>query len=94
MLTDILDRPIQKGDTVLVKGYGSCMNDTIAVVDKVAKVNIYVYVADYWAEMRHKRWPDRYGKPERKRMARRPSECIVINEQVAYNQATYPELYL
>ena len=94
MLQDILGRPIQKGDTVLVKGYGSPCNDTIAIVDKVAKVNVYVYVPDRWASYYNKRYPKNEQRPESKRMARRPSECIIINEQIAYNNDTWPELQI
>ena len=85
-MIDMLKRPIKKGDTVLVKGYGSCTADTIATVKKVAKVNIYVDVKNPWAK-----WN---GYSEIKRMARCPSECIVVNEQLAYNKSEYPELYI
>ena len=94
MLLDMLNRPIVKGDTVIVRGYGSTTY-VQAIVDKVAKVNIYVRLRAVWWEWdattnKHRRMTE----PEGKRMPRRPNEVIVINEQIAHNKATWPELQI
>ena len=95
MLQDLLGRPIKKGDTVLVKSYGSCINDQIAIVDKVAPKNIYVYVHAYrWERVSHNQWKRVIDTVSTTRMPRNPKECLVINEQIAYNKEIYPEYFL
>lgn len=90
----MLNRPLAKGDVVLVKGYYST-NYVQAIVDKVAKVNIYVKLGfmewDYDpATGQHTKHFNREGN----RMPRRPDEVIVVNEQIAHNKATWPELQI
>lgn len=85
MVQDILKRPVKVGDTILVKGYYSALLDTITTVTKVNKdtISIEVKAWDY-AKQQY------YLKP----MKRDSNSFIVINEQLEYNRATYPEHYI
>ena len=90
MLLDRLKRPIAIGDIVLTKPYGGCSMNTQFVVVKLYKDRVGVELP-----LRHAEWRTRYTKvPNAKILKRLPSECIVINEQLAHNQATWPENYL
>ena len=95
MLTDRLKRPIKVGDTVITQYYSS---PTFGIITKVVKVNKSKVVI----ELPHKIYCRRYtadGKweyttREVPTLARYPSQMIVVNEQLAYNQANFPEVYL
>lgn len=94
MLTDILGRPIKKGDRILTTGYGTPTMNTVTTVDKVAKVNIYTYISRpdwYYDEQRHC-WVRLPNKP--KRISRRPDQVVVITDQYAINHEQYPECYI
>jgi hypothetical protein len=95
MLVDRLGKPIQVGDTVVTKPYGS---PGFYLTTKVLKVNrSRVVVAS-----NHRIWRKLY-KPngswewyviEQTTLSRYPSDMIVVTEQLAYNKSTYPELLL
>ena len=88
MLLDRLKRPIAIGDTVLTKSYGGCSMNTQFVVVKLYKDTIGVELPQ-----RHVDYRTKYTKVSNaKIISRYPSECVVINEQLAYNVATWPEL--
>ena len=90
MLLDRLKRPIAVGDTVLTKPYGGCNMNTQFVVVKLYKDHVGVELP-----LPHAEWRAKYTKvPNAKILKRFPSECVVINEQLAHNQATWPENYL
>ena len=87
-LLDMLQRPINVGDQVLVKGYNS--TDYILVtVQSTAKVNIYVTVSAYdFTRDSAGHWT---RNKKQRRLARHPSQVIVVNEQLAHNRAHWPE---
>jgi hypothetical protein len=95
MLVDRLGRPIQVGDTVVTKPYGS---SGFYLTTKVLKVNRTRIVV----ESNHKVWKKHYKTAisydwkhtAQTRLYRYPREIIVVTEQLAYNKATYPELLL
>lgn len=90
MHLDRLKRPIAIGDTVLTKPYGSCSMNTQFTVVKLYKEHIGVELQQQYAE-----WHAKYTKVSNTKILKRyPFECVVINEQLAYNQATWPENYL
>ena len=90
MHLDRLKRPIAIGDTILTKPYGGCSMDTQFTVVKLYKEHIDVELPQQHAEYRQQ-----YTKgANAKILTRYPSECVVINEQLAYNTATWPENYL
>ncbi len=91
---DALGRKFQLGDTILVKGYGSTTMSTITTVDSITKTRIRCAISASWyawdAEAGRYVRRTEQGKP----MYRHPKECVIINEQLAYNHAEYPELYV
>lgn len=90
MLLDLLKRPIKVGDTILTKGYGQCAIREQFTVVKLYKEHVGVELSD-----KALAWRTRYTKVSNAKILRRlPYECIVVNEQLAYNQATWPEQYL
>ena len=90
MLLDLLRRPIAVGDTVLTKPYGGCNMNTQFVVVKLYKDRVGVELS-----LRHAEWRTKFTKvPNAKILKRLPYECVVINEQLAHNQSTWPENYL
>lgn len=96
---DALKRPCKVGDTVLTKGYGSCNMDQIATIVKMTPKFVFIDIsATYYKRIEDStsRWGYRYERVmgETKRMKRDSSSFLVINEQLAYNHETYPELYL
>jgi hypothetical protein len=95
MLVDRLGRPINVGDTVVTKPFGS---PGFYLTTKVLKVNrSRVIVASY-----HRIWKRKYNPDgswdwditEQTTLTRYPREMIVVTEQLAYNKSTYPELLL
>ena len=95
MLVDRLGRPIQVGDTVVTKPYGS---SGFYLTTKVLKVNRTRIVV----ESNHKIWK-KLHRPngswdwiifKKDTLARYPREMIVVTEQLAHNKSTYPELLL
>lgn len=90
MRLDMLKRPIAVGDTILTKGYGQCAIREQFTVVKPYKEHVGVELSD-----KALAWRNRNTKvPNAKILRRFPFECIVINEQLAYNTATWPENYL
>lgn len=90
MHLDMLKRPIAVGDTILTKGYGQCAIREQFTVVKLYKEHVGVELSD-----KALAWRIRNTKvPNTRILKRLPCECIVINEQLAYNQATWPENYL
>ena len=92
MLRDMLGRPIAVGDTVLAKSYGATYLSQFTIT-KVARVNVYMTMPThtYHRDQVTGHWTaDRTPKA----MPRRPSEVIVINEQLAHNREAYPEFYV
>lgn len=90
MHLDRLKRPIAIGDTILTKPYGGCSMNTQFTVVKLYKDQVGVELPQRYADYRQQ-----YTKVSNAKILKRyPSECIVINEQLAYNTATWPENYL
>ena len=90
MHLDRLKRPIAIGDTVLTKPYGGCNMNTQFTVVKLYKEYIGVELPTRHADYRSK-----FTKASNAKILKRyPYECVVINEQLAHNQATWPENYL
>ena len=90
MHLDRLKRPIAIGDTVLTKPYGGCSMNTQFTVVKLYKDQVGVELPQ-----RHIDYRTKYTKVSNVKILKRyPSECVVINEQLAYNTATWPENYL
>ena len=95
MLVDRLGRPIQVGDTVVTKPYGS---SGFYLTTKVLKINRSRVVV----ESNHKVWRKNYktdnnyewNRITQTQLYRYPREIIVVTEQLAYNKSTYPELFL
>ena len=86
----MLKRPIAVGDTILTKGYGQCAIREQFTVVKLYKKHVGVELSE-----RALAWRNRYTKvPNAKILKRFPNECVVINEQLAHNQAAWPENYL
>lgn len=91
MLLDMLNRPIAVGDTVLVKDYCST-SYVMATIDKIARVNVYVTFSNKYQWIWNAETQRYASYKGDKRMARNPTEVIVVNEQLAYNKNTWPEL--
>ena len=90
MHLDMLKRPIAVGDTILTKGYGQCAIREQFTVVKLYKEHVGVELSD-----KALAWRTRNTKvPNARTLKRFPYECIVVNEQLAYNQSTWPEQYL
>ena len=90
MHLDRLKRPIAIGDIVLTKSYGGCSIDTQFTVVKLYKEHVGVELPQHAIDYRTK-----YTKVSNAKILKRyPSECVVINEQLAHNTATWPENYL
>ena len=90
MHLDMLKRPIAVGDTILTKGYGQCAIREQFTVVKLYKEHVGVVLSD-----KALAWRIRNTKVPNARILRRfPYECIVVNEQLAYNKSTWPEQYL
>jgi hypothetical protein len=95
MLVDRLGRPIQVGDTVVTKPYGS---SGFYLTTKVLKVNRTRIVV----ESNHKVWKKHYKTDsnyewrhlKQTTLSRYPREMIIVTEQLAHNKSTYPELLL
>lgn len=84
-MIDILGHPIRKGDTVLTNGYWTTQLE-LQVVEKVTKKAVYVSVlATMWDSTQKRR------TTEPKSMRRKPSQVVVVNQQIKYNTKTYPE---
>ena len=90
MHLDMLKRPIAVGDTILTKGYGQCAIREQFTVVKLYKEHVGVELSD-----KALAWRTRNTKMANAKILKRlPSECLVINEQLAHNTATWPENYL
>ena len=95
MFVDRLGRPINVGDTVVTKPYG---NPGFYLTTKVLKLNR----TRVTVESKHTVWRKHYTtdttydwkRTVHTQLYRYPSEMFVVNEQLAYNKATYPELLL
>lgn len=87
---DILKRPAKVGDRVLTKGYYSTALDTIATIKKVNKSTISLELAASWYDYHNQKWVTQELKP----MKRDSSSFVIINEQLSYNHAEYPEQYI
>ena len=87
MHLDMLKRPIAVGDTILTKGYGQCAIREQFVVVKLYKEHIGVELSERDLARRNRNTK----VPNAKILKRYPFECIVINEQLAYNAATWLE---
>lgn len=90
MHLDMLKRPIAVGDTILTKGYGQCAIREQFTVVKLYKEHVGVELSD-----KALAWRTRNTKSSNAKILKRfPYECVVINEQLAHNRATWPENYL
>ena len=90
MPLDKLKRPISVGDTVLTQGYGTTNMRAICPVLKVLKDHVIVELPQRDTQRRSYN----YKGPHPELMKRSAYECIVINEQLTHNRATWPENYL
>ena len=96
MITDILGRIPQVGDTILTKGYGSSEMSQQATVLKVNDKTIGVEVyRTRWKLDSSGKWV-RYKDTSRppKKLRRANQDFIIINEQLTYNMQQWPELYV
>lgn len=91
MLTDLLKRPIQVGDTVLTNYHLTAAFGEISTVRKVTSKAVYVEVENREWGNTPTGWRPLGGT---KLIRRRPDQVLVINEQLAYNKQNYPEAYL
>ena len=96
MIIDILGRPAKIGDTILTKGYCTATLDHITVIDKITKTGIKckVDISSYKFDLTFKKWIKVISKKNYKTMLRKPDSFIIINEQLVYNKAVWPELYI
>lgn len=90
MHIDILGHPIKEGMTVLTNNYYSPTMGTITVVEKVTPKAIIVSINGTWHKWDHvnRRYETFKGV---KRMRKRPSQIIVIEQQLNHNRENYPE---
>lgn len=90
-MIDVLGHPITPGAQVLTGAYGSGGMDKVSTVISVAKKTLVVEV--HKRSWRYndvtKQW-DCTSEPQG-RVRRRPHQVVVIDKQLAYNQAEYPE---
>ena len=98
-MQDILGRPAKVGDTVLTKGYYSATLNTISTIKRVNKKSVTIEVtAHTWSKIPDSSHPNGYRwgyvKTNDKPMKRDSDSFIIINEQLAYNKATWPEYYI
>ena len=87
---DILKRPAKVGDHVLTKGYYSAALDTVATIKKVNKTTVTLELSASWYDYHNQKWVTQ----EFKSMKRDHQSFLIINEQLAYNHAEFPELYI
>jgi hypothetical protein len=95
MLVDLLGRPINVGDTVITKPYGS---PGFYLTTKVLKLNRSRVVVTsnhrIWRKLHKPNGSWDWNITEQTTLSRYPREMIVVTEQLAYNKSTYPELLL
>ena len=91
---DALGRPIAIGDTVLTKGYSSTSFNCITTVETITAKNIRVSMKASYYKYNSTLGKYEHITQEGKRMYRHPLDCVVINEQLTYNHAAYPESYI
>jgi hypothetical protein len=98
IVLDALKRPAAVGDTVLATGYGSPIMSTIATIVQIRKNVVMIELPirrGRRVEDAAAQWGYRYEYyTENKRMRRQSYQFLVINEQLAYNSATFPEYYI
>ena len=90
-MIDVLGHPITAGAQVLTGAYGSGGMDKVANVVSVAKKTLVVEVEKrkwHYNDVT-KRW-DCTTEPAG-RVRRRPHQVVVIDKQLAFNEAEYPE---
>ena len=99
---DMLGRPIHVGDTILVKSYGSCSQDTFAIVKKVNSKSIVIDVnaPAKWERGPNGRWykiPGQGTIP----MKRQGKDTLVVNELAPISKpltdafiTDHPELFI
>lgn len=87
-MIDMLGHPLKKGQTVLTKAFYSPAMDTIATVLKVNKKTIVV-------ELKKRVWDFSSNNPTisevNQEMKRTADSVLVIDQQLEYNQNTFPE---
>ena len=87
MPLDMLKRLIAIGDTILTKSYGQC-----AIREQFTVVKPYKEHVGVGLSGRHLAWCNHNTKAPNARILKSfPSKCIVINERLAHNQATWSE---
>ena len=89
-MKDLLNRNINVGDTVLTKSYYSPTTDFLTTVLKVNKKSVRVQAPANAARYSYK---ERQTVP-RETLSRKSNEVIVVNEQLAYNKANFPENFV
>lgn len=86
-MIDALGHPIREGDTVLTGAYWSSTMDMTTTVTKVTKKSVYVCLKvcyfDYQKGV--------VVEDGVKEVRRKPSQVVVITQQLKHNQEHYPE---
>ena len=94
MITDILGRLAKVGDTILTTGYGTAEMNVVTTIDKFTKAGIKCFVHySSWHKDVNGKWTKQLST-NGKQMTRASRQFVIINEQLAHNQATWPELYI
>jgi len=95
MFVDRLGRPINVGDTVVTKPYGS---PGFYLTTKVLKLNRTRVTVEsnhtVWRKQHNPEGSWEWKRTVQTQLYRYPSDMFVVTEQLAYNKATYPELLL
>ena len=87
---DIFGQPIQVGDMVMTKSYGSTLNDHFATVKRISPKSMTVEIKkSYWNwgnyDYTTKSYPNRQKITETADMRRDPRECIKITQEMYDN---------
>lgn len=87
---DIFGQPLQVGDMVMTKSYGSTLNDHFATIKRISPKSMTVEVDKSYWHWGH--WdPDTRSYPDKKKiheaadMRRDPRECIKITQEMYDN---------
>lgn len=87
---DIFGQPIQVGDTIMTKSYGSTLNDHFATVKRISPKSMTVEIKkSYWNwgnyDYATKSYPNKQKIVEMVDMRRDPRECIKITQEMYDN---------
>ena len=103
---DILGRPIQQGDRILTKGYGTSTMSELAIVKRITPKAIIVDIHHRyynWGKFDSvtRSYPDKQLITKIKEMRRKGSNCLVVGDLYGQSTALYeafindhPELFV